>query len=305
MMNLPLSRSNPPTEPGARVERWRHRFEDVLIELLPQQDHHPRRLHQAMRYAALDGGKRFRPALVYAAGSALGIEEAPLDRLAAAIEIIHAYSLIHDDLPSMDDDDLRRGRPSVHRAFDEATAILAGDALQALAFQILSEDQSMDAPMRLEIVTALAQACGSMGMAGGQMVDLCAVGTTLDLEALEAMHSLKTGALIELCLTAPAIIARADDAVRQALSNYGSCIGLAFQIHDDILDVVGETEAMGKPTSADFAKEKPTFPAVIGLEQSRRRARNLRDQALVALETCPGNCATLVHLAHYVISRDR
>lgn len=304
-MNLPQSRSNPPTEPIERISRWRERFERRLDDLLPNEGGVPQKLHRAMRYAAIDGGKRLRPVLVYATGETLGAKPNTLDRVAAAIEIIHAYSLVHDDLPAMDDDDMRRGRPSVHCAFDEATAILAGDALQALAFQILSEDRTMEAEIRLQIVTALARACGHMGMAGGQMLDLEAVGTELALEQLEQMHRLKTGALIELCLNAPALMARADERARHALSRYGACIGLAFQIHDDILDVVGESQTMGKATMADAQRNKPTFPAIIGLEASRERARELRDEALVALERCPGDCSTLTYLADYVIGRDR
>jgi farnesyl diphosphate synthase len=258
-----------------------------------------------MRYAALDGGKRIRPVLAYAAGDALGLKPLAIDRLAASIEVIHAYSLIHDDVPAMDDDDMRRGRPSAHRAFDEATAILAGDALQALAFQIISEDGDLMPEIRLKIVTALARACGSMGMAGGQMLDLKAVGRRLRLPELEHMHALKTGALIELCVTAPGIIANADSQVLEALSTYGASIGLAFQVHDDVLDRIGETQSMGKMAMADAVKDKPTFPSTIGLEASRRRARELRDQAVAALDTCPGDRSTLIHLAHYVITRDR
>lgn len=304
-MNLPRSQLNPRSEPYRRIELWRERFEQNLHGLLPGAEGGAPDLHAAMRYAALDGGKRFRPVLVYATGAALNLDERALDRLAAAIEIIHAYSLIHDDLPAMDDDDLRRGRPSVHRAFDEATAILAGDALQALAFQILGEDSTVEASTRLRIVTALAHACGSVGMAGGQMLDLQAVGKRLNPEDLEAMHSLKTGALIQLCLTAPAMIANADDTTRHALSRFGACVGLAFQIHDDILDVVGESETMGKIARADVERNKATFPAILGLEASRQRARELRDEALAALENCSGDTAVLTYLADYVISRDR
>lgn len=304
-MNLPRSPSNPQSEPSRRIESWRQRFEECLEGLLPDAAGGPPELHSAMRYAALDGGKRIRPILVYAAGAALKLEQAALDRLAASIEIIHAYSLIHDDLPAMDDDDVRRGRPSVHRAFDEATAILAGDALQALAFQILGEDRLVEPATRLRIVTALARACGSLGMAGGQMLDLQAVGMELSPERLEAMHRLKTGALIQLCLTAPAMIADADHRSSQALSTYGSCIGLAFQIHDDILDVVGESETMGKTALADAERNKPTFPAIIGLDASRRRARELRDEAQAALRDCDGDTGALAYLADYVISRDR
>jgi geranylgeranyl pyrophosphate synthase len=304
-MSLPQSQSNQQISPGERIERWRGRFEPVLARLLPTEDGRQQELHRAMRYAALNGGKRIRPALVYATGLFLGIDDNRLDRAAAAIEMIHAYSLIHDDLPAMDDDDMRRGRPSVHRAFDEATAILAGDALQALAFQIIAEDSANPPQARLEIVMELARACGSMGMAGGQDVDLKAVGTILEHDDLEAMHSLKTGALIQLCLTAPASLASCEEAEKKALAEFGSCIGLAFQIHDDILDVVGESETMGKPTQGDRKKGKPTFPSTLGLEQSRQRASELRDRALAALEPWPGDSSALTYLANYVVVRDR
>jgi len=304
-MSLPQSRPNRPSEPQQRVDQWRLRFEAVLSRLLPPDEGPQRELHSAMRYAALDGGKRIRPVLVYATGISLQLDADTLDRTAAAIEIIHAYSLIHDDLPAMDDDDIRRGRPSVHRAFDEATAILAGDALQALAFQVLAEDSAIPPEVRLQIVTDLARACGSMGMAGGQDLDLKATGTTLSTEDLETMHRLKTGALIELCLTAPALVAGCGESERRALSQYGACIGLAFQIHDDVLDVIGESESMGKPTRGDFEKGKATFPAVLGLEASRTRAGELRDQALAALSACPRDWSTLNYLADYVVDRDR
>jgi len=288
-----------------RIGRWRDHFESVLGGLLPVESCLPRDLHRAMRYATLDGGKRIRPVFVYATGEALNLDPKALDSLAASIEIIHAYSLIHDDLPAMDDDDMRRGRPTVHRAYDEATAILAGDALQALAFQILGEDSSLKPRQRLKIITDLALACGSRGMAGGQMLDLGAVGTSIDSEELEAMHRLKTGALIELCVTAPAEIAQAGSQTKQALRIYGACVGLAFQIHDDVLDVVGTSETLGKNPMSDHHLSKPTFPSTLGLEASRLRARELRDRAITALDDCPGDCTALAYLADYVISRDR
>lgn len=303
-MNLPQSHSIQTTEVEARVEAWRSRFERALSNWLPAEDEPPEVLHRAMRYSALDGGKRIRPLLVYAAGECLEVPPARLDGMAAAIEIIHAYSLIHDDLPSMDDDDLRRGRPSTHRAFDEATAILAGDALQALAFQILAGDANIVPEVRLEIVSQLARACGSMGMAGGQVLDLNAVGRRLSLQELETMHGLKTGALIRLCVAAPLLLANACHAVHVALSAYGQHIGLAFQIQDDILDVIGESEVIGKPAQADLQGDKPTFPSTIGLEASRGRARELRDEAVRALERCPGDCSALAWLADYVIRRE-
>lgn len=304
-MSLLQLHSNSPIEPQRQIEIWQQRIEQVLADLIPSEDCGAPGLHQAMRYAALGGGKRIRPVLVYAAGQALNLDEDMLDSTAAAIEIIHAYSLIHDDLPAMDDDDMRRGRASVHIEFDEATAMLAGDALQALAFEVLSADPEVDAQVCLRMVTALAQACGSMGMAGGQALDLGAVGKVVTPEQLEAMHRLKTGKLIQLCLIAPAMVAQASPSQQQALSNYGDCIGLAFQIHDDILDVIGESETLGKPVNADSRKSKPTFPAVHGLDQSRHRAAQLRDKAIESLAVCPGSCGILEYLADYVVSRDR
>ncbi|HKJ17137.1 MAG TPA: farnesyl diphosphate synthase [Xanthomonadales bacterium] len=304
-MNLPQRHSNNAIDIQPRLEELRQRSERVLSGLLPEESADSNFLHKAMRYATLDGGKRFRPILVYATGEALELDKSQLDRIAAAIEIIHAYSLIHDDLPAMDDDELRRGRPSAHMAFDEATAILAGDALQALAFEVLATDSAIEAQDRLKVVTALAQACGSMGMAGGQALDLNAVGKTLNQQELETMHALKTGKLILLSVIAPAMVARSDDSQFAALTDYGECIGLAFQIHDDNLDVTGEPESMGKPTQADSQKNKPTFPAIIGLEASQQRAEMLRDQALASLKACPGDTTLLSWLADYVIRRDR
>ncbi len=304
-MSLPRSRRSQPISTEERLSAWRARFDKLLTELLPAEDARPPELHLAMRYASLDGGKRIRPLLVYAAAEYLDMKRDLLDSTAAAVEIIHAYSLIHDDLPAMDDDDLRRGRPSVHKAFSEATAILAGDALQALAFQLLAEDDGLSPAICLQIVRALARACGSMGMAGGQMLDLAAVGKTLDLEALETMHRLKTGALIQLCVTAPAVVAGADMMTQQALATYGECVGLAFQIHDDILDETGESETLGKVSRADRSRNKPTFPSIIGIKASRRRALSLRDTAIHALRVHPGEHAALSYLAAYVVSRDR
>lgn len=304
-MSLLQPRSNSPTDPTRQIALWGQRIERVLEGLLPPKSTGAPGLHEAMRYATLGGGKRIRPVLVYAAGRALNQDEASLDKVAAAIEIIHAYSLIHDDLPAMDDDDMRRGKPSVHIQYDEATAILAGDALQALAFEVLSAHSGEDAQLGLDLVSALAQACGSMGMAGGQAIDLDAVGKSLNADELEAMHRLKTGKLIQLCLAAPAIVANAPQAQKNALARYGDCIGLAFQIHDDILDVVGESETLGKPAQADSGMDKPTFPSAIGIEKSRQRAAELRDEAIESLQVCPGDCAILVYLADYVVSRDR
>jgi geranylgeranyl pyrophosphate synthase len=293
------------TEHAAAIEAWRRRCERLLERLLPPPESDPATLQDAMRYAALSGGKRFRPVLVYAAGTALGLEPGRLDPVATAIELIHAYSLVHDDLPAMDDDDLRRGQPTCHRAFDEATAILAGDALQALAFEVLANELDAEKPDGLRVIGAIAQACGFAGMAGGQALDLNAVGKHISSEQLETMHRLKTGALIRAAVTTPAIMAGADEVTLNRLGAYGDCIGLAFQVHDDILDVSGNSAVIGKQTCADQALDKPTFPSVLGLEESHRRARELRDAAIGHLEGITGDTALLAWLADYVIQRDR
>ncbi len=286
------------------VAGWRNRFESVLDQRLPGSDEDAGMLHEAMRYSALDGGKRFRPVLVYASGKALGLSLDQLDPLACAIELIHAYSLIHDDLPAMDDDELRRGRPTCHREFDEATAILAGDALQALAFEILANELPHDCRSSLSLIGTIAKACGSTGMAGGQALDLEAVGSLLELAQLETMHHLKTGALIQASVVTPCILAAANRRIQDQFSAYGRCVGLAFQIHDDILDVTGDSSVTGKSSQADAALNKPTFPSILGLEESRQRALALRDQALSALQGFAGDISTLSWLASYVISRD-
>jgi farnesyl diphosphate synthase len=293
------------TEPAARIHDWQARFDRVLEQRLPPETHHPQQLHQAMRYSALAGGKRFRPVLVYATGQALGLGPEALDPVAAAIEIIHAYSLIHDDLPAMDDDDMRRGRPTCHRAFDEATAILAGDALQALAFEVLARELPAGKANSLQAVHLIARACGSVGMAGGQALDLGSVGRDISVDALETMHRLKTGALIRASVTAPCLLAEVGDDVVGRLEAYGDCVGLAFQVHDDILDVTGNSEVTGKAVLADAALDKPTFPSILGLDASRQRARELRDQAIDHLAAVPGDTSMLAWLAAYVIRRDR
>ncbi len=288
------------------VGQWLHRFETALGRSLKAGEATPPLLHEAMSYSVLAGGKRIRPLLVYGSGRALGMEVTRLDAIACAIEIIHTYSLIHDDLPAMDDDDLRRGRPTCHRAFDEATAILAGDALQALAFEILAADSELTArpDRQSRIIRAVASACGSAGMAGGQSLDLAAVGRRLSLEELQTMHLLKTGALIQVSATAPALFAAAAPELHGRLERYGRSVGLAFQIHDDILDVTGSSQVTGKATQKDAALDKPTFPSVLGLEGSQRQARRLRDQAVSELEGFPGNCDALAWLAGYAIDRE-
>ncbi len=258
-----------------------------------------------MRYSVLDGGKRVRPLLVYAAGQAVGAPAGTLDAAACAVECIHAYSLVHDDLPSMDDDDLRRGKPTCHKAFGEAEAILAGDALQALAFHILAHaDMEADAARRLRMIELLAQAAGSRGMVGGQSIDLAAVGRELDIAELEDMHIHKTGALIRASVLLGALCAqRVSNTASEALDHFGKYIGLAFQVQDDILDVTATTETLGKRAGADRALNKPTYPSLLGLNGARDRARELHQAALDSL-ACLGEPADpLRWLAQYVIGR--
>lgn len=289
------------------LELFRHQVDSALDHFLPQPRGPEAHLQQAMRYSVIGGGgKRVRPVLVYAAGQALHLEIDQLDAPAAAIEMIHAYSLIHDDLPAMDDDDLRRGRPTCHRAFDEATAILAGDALQALAFEILARDCKIpcDSSARLEMIQLLASASGSVGMAGGQAIDLDSVGKQLSLEQLENMHQLKTGALIQASVLLGAMCSphtNKDELDR--LTTYGHCIGLAFQIQDDILDVVADTKTLGKPQGSDMQQNKPTYPALLGLEGARERALELHQQALTALDIFDESADTLRNLSAYIVQR--
>ena len=259
-----------------------------------------------MRYSVLGAGKRLRPTLVYLTGEALGAPLEQLDSAAAAVELIHVYSLVHDDLPAMDDDDLRRGRPTCHRAYDEATAILVGDALQALAFAVLANDPMAgnSAAQRLEMIRVLARATGTSGMAGGQAVDLAAVGQTLSVAAIEEMHRRKTGALIQGSVLLGALAAGVSDGPRMAaLECFGAHIGLAFQIQDDILDVEGDPTVLGKSTGADAAHAKPTYPSTVGLESARVRARELRDDAIAALAPLGSRAAALTQLANFVVAR--
>ncbi len=259
-----------------------------------------------MRYSVLGGGKRIRPLLVYAAGQALGAEHGALDAAACAVECIHAYSLVHDDLPAMDDDALRRGKPSCHKAFGEAAAILSGDALHTLAFYILAHaDMSgVSAERRLRMIELLAQASGSRGMAGGQSLDLAAMGAELDIAQLEDMHIHKTGALIRASVLLGAFCAsELPDRAHKALDRYGKYIGLAFQVQDDILDVTGSTEQLGKQAGADQAMNKPTYPALLGLRGARERARELHQAALDSLATLDQRADPLRWLSEYIVDR--
>ena len=294
-------------ETTAIISAWQSRFETILPGYLQGSEETPPLLRDAMRYSAMAGGKRIRPLFVYAAGRALNLPETQLDATAIAIELIHTYSLIHDDLPSMDDDDLRRGQPSCHRKFDEATAILAGDALQALAFEILAADPALAARPReqIAIILGLARACGANGMAGGQVLDLASLGEDISQQELERIHAFKTGALIRICTIAPALLSSASSTQINALDRFGQLTGLAFQVFDDVLDVTGDSEITGKPSQADAARSKPAFPAIIGVKESLQRAHQLRDQALQELRQIPGETDALEWLAAYAVDRDR
>lgn len=290
------------------LELCQKRATEALEHWLPDSQIQPSKLHSAMRYAVLGEGKRIRPLLVYASGLAFGVEYKALDGPAAAVEIIHAYSLIHDDLPAMDNDDLRRGRPTCHRAFDEATAILAGDALQALAFHVLAHDPDMevDAEKRIRMIDILAVASGSRGMAGGQSIDLDSVGKQLTIAELENMHIHKTGALIRASTEMGALSCGGIDSERlELISRYGKCIGLAFQIQDDILDVEGETEVIGKPQGSDQQRNKPTYPNLLGLKQAKESARELHKEALSSLKGFDKRADVLRQLADFIIERNK
>lgn len=287
---------------------YAQRAEQVLDALLPAADAVPTKLHSAMRYSTLGGGKRVRAALVYATGKALGAPLEALDGPACAVELIHAYSLIHDDLPCMDDDDLRRGKATCHRAFDEATALLAGDALQSLAVEALVNHPGLAASdaQQTKMVRVLTHAIGSLGMAGGQAIDLDATGKDLTLDQLQHMHQLKTGALIKASAMLGALAAGSDDEVLLAqLGQYGHGIGLAFQIIDDILDIESDTATLGKTAGADEALNKSTYPRLLGLEGARQRAQDLRSEALASLSTLGDNAAELEALARFILDRQQ
>jgi farnesyl diphosphate synthase len=282
------------------------RADEALALALPDEMHPPVELHRAMRYAVLGSGKRLRPLLVYATGLAF---EAPLERLdssAAAVEIIHAYSLVHDDLPAMDDDDLRRGRPTCHIAFGEAMAILAGDALQALAFEVLANDAALaaDPVAHLAMLRTLAAACGSHGMAGGQAFDLASVGKALSADELERMHVHKTGALIRASVRLGALGAGCTDPdTLAALDTCGHCIGLAFQVRDDLLDIEADTAQLGKTAGKDVAANKPTYPAILGVDASRAELAALTTRALDTLAGFDARADLLRSLARFVAAR--
>lgn len=277
---------------------------ESLDAALPPASSSPERLHDAMRYSVLNGGKRVRPLLVYATGECLGVDRALLDAPAVAIELIHAFSLVHDDLPAMDDDDLRRGKPTVHKQYDEATAILAADALQPLAFSVLANLQSASDKTRIKLIHLITSACGSTGMTGGQSIDLAAEGKVLTAVELENMYALKTGALIHAAVVSVGLLSvDLPTPEIESLHQFGRAIGVAFQIKDDILDVEGETEVIGKPAGSDELLGKATYPALFGLDASRRRCDELLSGALQNLEQFGNSAQPLEWLARYIVAR--
>jgi farnesyl diphosphate synthase len=279
-------------------------IEEALDTLLPVPEGRERRLVEAMRYAALGGGKRLRGFLVMEVAALFGVATACAARVAASVEMLHAYSLVHDDLPAMDDDDLRRGRPSAHRAFDEATAILAGDALQARAFEVLAEpDTHSDPQARCELVQALGLASGARGMAGGQMMDMVAEGEQLSAPEVTRLQALKTGRLIQYSAEAGAILGRAPGPVRTQVAGFGRDVGAAFQIADDLLDFTAPTEVLGKTAGKDLAAGKATLVALLGEERARAQARMLAEQACAHLDGFGERAVTLRALAEFVVSR--
>ena len=284
-----------------------NRVERALDDRLAAEKILPKKLHQAMRYTVLEGGKRMRPMLTYATGKALGLSDDILDGPACAVELIHVYSLIHDDLPAMDDDDLRRGKATCHIAYDEATAILTGDALQALAFELLANDPTIkvDAESRLKMITTLTKASGSQGMVGGQAIDLESVGTQLTLPELENMHIHKTGALIRASVNMAALAkSDIDPVIAKKLDHYAKCIGLSFQVKDDILDEESDTATLGKTQGKDQENDKPTYPALLGLAGAKQKAQELHEQAIESLSGFGSEADLLRDLSLYIIQRD-
>jgi farnesyl diphosphate synthase len=286
------------------LDDYVQRAASALDRFLPRADEKPERLHEAMRYACLNGGKRIRAMLTYSAGITLGGTLTDLDVPASAVEMIHAYSLVHDDLPAMDDDDLRRGRPTCHVAYDEATAILAGDALQTRAFEILASHPGVDGERRLRMISTLAEAAGSRGMVGGQVMDMAGENRALGLGELQTMHRAKTGALITAAVVLGGLaVPGVDEPTLAAYERFGREVGMAFQIVDDVLDETGDTVTLGKRAGADRQAGKSTYPAAIGLDESRRLVREHRERALEALDTVPADTAALRDIATLVVDR--
>lgn len=289
---------------GERIDQYVERVDQALDKALPAASEKPELLHEAMRYAVFNGGKRVRPLLVYATGECLDVNPAALDASATAIELLHAFSLVHDDLPAMDDDDLRRGKPTVHRAFDEATAILAADALQPLAFQVLADLELATHRIRVELVRLLAGACGSIGMTGGQSIDLSSEGKQLSQDEVEHMFSLKTGALIHASVVSACLLADSlPEKQFRDLDAFARGIGLAFQIKDDILDVEGETDIIGKPAGSDADLDKASYPGLFGLEAAHARCEELLQENLERLDSVGVRAEPLRWLARYIVHR--
>lgn len=288
-----------------RPDHYRERVDARLTQILAAAKDSPQRLRDAMEYSVLGAGKRIRPLLVYATGELFELDEALLDPIAAAVELVHAYSLVHDDLPSMDDDDLRRGRPTTHRAFDEATAILAGDALQALAFDVVSDDRQLtELPAaQVRIVARLAKAIGPSGMAGGQALDIEAERVAVDERALEEIHRRKTGELIRASIMMPSELTEVATEDLERLDAFGRDIGIVFQIRDDLLEVEHDTATLGKSAGSDQHNEKSTYPSILGTQGAAKRASELYDRAIENLAALGHGSAALRWVSDYIISR--
>jgi len=287
----------------AALQKRIDNFLTLKLKSLPINDD---KLHQAMSYGLLIGGKRMRPYLAYITGEALGLDLNDIDGIAGAIECIHAYSLLHDDLPAMDDDDLRRGKPTCHKAFDEATAILAGDSLQTLAFDIIANHSFSETvkPKQIKLIQQLVTASGYQGMCGGQALDLAATDKTISIEQLEILHSLKTGALIEASVVMVAECSITISAKeKEILRRYAQYIGLAYQVRDDIIDITSTQEQLGKPCGSDLESSKSTYPALLGIQGAQQKAENLFQQALQALASLPYNTQSLAEFATFIIKR--
>ena len=287
------------------TEQYQQRVDQALEQLMADTSNIADDLHQAMHYSLFNGGKRVRPLLVYLTGRALNISPEHQDASACAVELIHCYSLVHDDMPAMDDDDLRRGKPTCHKQFSEATALLAGDALQTLAFEALSKNHNLDAELLLLMIRVLANASGAAGMAGGQAIDLSATGKALSLEQLKTMHEHKTGALIRASVQLGALCSRNTSASEiEALDHYAKNIGLSFQIKDDILDIESDTQTLGKQQGADVSLKKATYPALLGLDGAKKMAQQCHEDALESLMDFDKNADPLRWLSEYIITRD-
>ncbi len=297
---------NPEESLKSFIKECQIRVDSALDHWLPPTSRLPSRLHEAMRYSVFNGGKRMRPVLTYSSGRALGVDLDSLDGPACAVELIHAYSLVHDDLPAMDDDDLRRGKPTCHVAYDQATAILVGDGLQTLAFQLLACDPSISVPAesRVRMIEILTKASGSHGMVGGQAIDLDSIGEKLDLASLENMHIHKTGALIRSSVGLATCVSTGLDTDHiKRLDHYAKCVGLSFQIQDDILDEESDTQTLGKTQGKDKDNNKPTYPGLLGMTQAKEKALDLHQEAMDSLSVFDSNADMLRALSLYIIQR--